>query len=305
MSESLQDKPKAMAGKAFMLISKSKFREIVATVLPSRFMSYRDYLAASYEALKASLESYSWVQFAEDLGFPKGNAIHLVMRGKRRLTSRATARIVAAFDLRNVERQYFETLVELNNAKTAPDREIALARLEGLKARELVEGARHKLADKQLRYFSEWFHPVVREAFQLADFDPDPEWIAQRIHPRLRVSDVKASLALLKELGLVTTKGKPRLAQTDVVTPDGGSDMAIYLYLKRMSELGAEALMNLPEHRRDISAVTISGSQETIVKIKAEIAAFHDRLLKLSEEDKGRDQILHVNIQLFPFTKER
>ena len=271
-------------------------------MLPSRFLSYREYLQAVYQAVKESLDAYSWIQFAEDLGFPKGNALHLVMRGKRRLTNKASDRIIAALDLRHLERQYFEALVRLNNAKDPVEKEKSLAHLEDLKSRELGSHSPHELADKQLRYFSQWFHPVVREAFKLKNFEAKAEWIARHIHPRLRENEVEASIKLLQELGLVTEN--LQLAQSDVTTPEGGADMAIYLYLKRMTELGTDALMNLPDHRRDISAVTIAGSQATIDKIKEEISLFQKRLLELSEADTERDQILHVNIQLFPFTKE-
>ena len=93
------------------------------------------------------------------------------------------------------------------------------------------------------------------------------------------------------------------LSQADVVADVSIADMGLLLFVKKMTELGIDALMRLPETRRDISAVTICGSQKTLEKIKKAIAQFQDRLLTLANEDEDRDQIFQINIQAFPFTK--
>jgi len=265
-------------------------------------LSYRDFLHALYNAAKASLPRYSYVQFAEDVGFPKSNALHLILNGKRRLTKSGTAKVVAALELRGVERQFFETLVAMNNAKDSGTKERAAKKLESLKSRSLAS----PLAERQLEYFAKWYHPVIREMLSVPGADQKAETIAKRIEPKVSVQDIKDSIKLLKKLDLVRwDKAAHRyvLPTEDVATSEEVYELGLFLYLKSVTELGTDALMRLPEHRRDMSAVTIAGSEATLQKIKAEVAAFHERLLAISREAPSSEHVYQVNIQVFPFTR--
>jgi len=268
------------------------------------FLSYRDYLESLYAQAKEKADNYSYLQFSEDLGFPKNNGMHLILRNKRRLTSAATLKIIDALDLKFERRIYFEAMVEANNTRDPARKDAALRKMEEVKRKTLADG--NFLESRQiLQYFSEWYNPVILEAFRLNDFKPDPEWLSQIIEPRVTPQEVSKSFELLKNIGAISQAKKSlMLSQTDVVADESIADMGLLLFVKKMTELGIDALMRLPETRRDISAVTICASQETLVKIKKEIAQFQDRLLAMASEDEGRDQIFQINIQAFPFTKQ-
>ncbi len=267
------------------------------------FLSYRDFIESIYAQAKERSDSYSYLQFSEDLGFPKNNGLHLILRNKRRLTNAATQKIVDTLDLRFDRRIYFEAMVEANNTQDPARKEIALRKMEDIKRKTLTNG--NQLESSQLlQYFSEWYNPVILEAFRLRNFEADPEWLSQIIEPRVTPQDAAKSFELLKSIGAITqSKRSLMLNQSDVVADESIADMGLLLFVKKMTELGIDALMRLPESRRDISAVTICASQKTFEKIKKEIADFQDRLLALSNEDEDRDQILQINIQAFPFTK--
>src|SRR4029079_18060633 len=94
-----------------------KLIQAIASRVPvTRFLDYREYLQAVYLALKQELGTYSYLNFADDLGFSKTNVIHLIIKGKRPLTGKAADRITSTFDMRSNERKYFEQLVELQNS---------------------------------------------------------------------------------------------------------------------------------------------------------------------------------------------
>ena len=267
------------------------------------FLSYRDYLESLYAQAKEKADNYSYLQFSEDLGFPKNNGMHLILRNKRRLTNAATLKIIEALDLKFERRIYFEAMVEANNTTDAARKDIALRKMEEVKRKTLAHG--NFLESSQiLQYFSEWYNPVILEAFRLNDFKADSEWVSQIIEPRVTAQEVAKSFELLKNIGAISQSKKSlMLSQADVVADESIADMGLLLFVKKMTELGIDALMRLPETRRDISAVTICGSQKTLEKIKKEIAQFQDRLLTLANEDEDRDQIFQINIQAFPFTK--
>jgi uncharacterized protein (TIGR02147 family) len=196
-------------------------------------------------------------------------------------------------------------MVQANNSLDPASKDAALKKMEDIKRKSLAQGNFFE-SSQLLRYFSEWYNPVILESFRLNDFQPDPEWLSQIVEPRVTPQEVAKSFELLKSIGAISqSKKSMMLNQFDVVADESIADMGLLLFVKKMTELGIDALMRLPESRRDISAVTICGSQKTLDKIKKEIADFQDRLLVLAAEDEDRDQILQINIQAFPFTKSK
>ena len=52
-----------------------KLRELVEQCQPPHFLSYRDFLAKLYDLAKTELKPYSYLVFAEDLGFSRTNVL--------------------------------------------------------------------------------------------------------------------------------------------------------------------------------------------------------------------------------------
>jgi uncharacterized protein (TIGR02147 family) len=271
-------------------------------VRPTQFLDYRKFLQEVYAWFKTHLDSYSYLQFAEDLGFSQSNMIHLAIRGKRHLRMKSVQKIVESLGLKGAERQYFETLVRYNSARLASEREVYFQRLVAIKNRTLTS----KIEQSQLEYYSEWYHPVIREMVNMPDFQGDAGWIAARIQPRILPEQARKSLELLVELGLVEyseEKQKHVLTQRNVTTGDEVTHMAVTRYHQRVIEIGRESITQVPSVRRDISGLTLSVSQEVAQKIKAEIQKFRKHLLAIADESVEPDEIVQVNIQMFPFTK--
>ena len=107
---------------------------------PQRFLDYREYLRAAYTWLKERLVRYSYLQFAEDLGFSRTNVVHLVIRGRRPLTINAAKRVGRAFGLADADQTYLITLCEYQNAKDEAVRAVFHDRLIDLR-RALSGGA--------------------------------------------------------------------------------------------------------------------------------------------------------------------
>ena len=79
--------------------------------------------------------------------------------------------------------------------------------------------------------------------------------------------------------------------------------MALARYHQQMIDLGKQSLTTIAGKKRDISAITLCIDEKTSVKIKSLIHEFQERLLSEAELCEGKDRILQINMQLFPFTK--
>lgn len=285
-------------------VKRSVLAAIAQEIDVLKYLDYRIFLNAIYLKLKEQEERYSYLQYADDLGFSQTNVIHLVIRKKRKLSPKSVEKIVEAFDLRKTHRLYFEALVGYAHARTPRKRELFFDRLHQLKAKSLVTS----LDQTQLEYYSAWYHPVIRELIAMPDFVEDPEALAARLTPRVTPEQVRKSFDLLLALNLIVREPETgRLRQTKNIVTTGNeiAAMSVVRYHQNVIEIGRESITSVPARRRDVSAVTICVSDETAAKMKEEIQAFRKRLLMLADDAGGGEHVYQLNIQLFPFTSEQ
>lgn len=281
---------------------KNPLKEVCQQIKPSQYLEYEPFLEDVFQWIKLRSKSYSYILFAEDLGFSKTNVIHLMIRGKRRLSVKGAERIIEALLIKSTERLYLETMVRYQNARLASDRETFFARLMELKSKSLSS----PLEQSQLEYYNEWFHPVIREMIGIRGFNPDPYWIVKHIEPRVLPDQARKSLALLEELEMVKrneNKNQLELTQQHISTGDEIASHAVVRYHQRTIEIAREAVMNFDHTERNISSVTMSISEDVFEKITNEISEFRKRILEISEQSNDPDRVYQLNIQLFPFTK--
>ena len=274
-------------------------KNAVDSLLVTDHLAYKDYLQAIYVLVKKQLRSYSYLQFAADLGFPRSNVIHLMICGRRKLTSKAAVRIVDSLQLSGIQKNYFETLIRYENSINPDERKDFFQALLLMK-NQTVKSA---LAQSQMTFFHEWYHPVIYEMMRFPDFSSDPYSIAERIKPRIRPEQARKSLDLLEKLGLAVFDGVARRhvpTSNQVTTGDEIASIAIVRYHQRMIDLGKEAITSFGEAERDISAIAIAVSSDTGARIKSEIQAFRKRILTLADEARDTQRVYQMNIQFFP-----
>lgn len=267
------------------------------------FLSLRDYLQSYYDWRKATVGSFSYRQFAEDMGFARSNILHLVIQGKRPLTRSSEAKLIAGLELSEKSAQYFHALAGITRAKTEEDSQQAIAKVTTLKQGQLKNSLDHD----QYAYYSEWWHTVVREMVALDNFVYDPKWIASRIWPKVTVEQVEESLELLKKLELIVfDKVENRWQQTQqmIAAIPEVRKMSVVRYHNASITQGLKALNELSGEQRHISALTLSVNEEQVKRIRDAIKRFQSELLQIEQDGReGSDRVVQMNIQLFPSTQ--
>ena len=241
------------------------------------YMEPSAYLLALYEKSKSLSDSYSYLKYAEDLGFAPTGIMNQIVRGRRPLTLKMAKQIVEAIELSGRERRYFLTLVEYARAADSVERETLFRKLVVIKE-ESIE----TLQDRHiLSYYSEWFHPVIREMVGAPQFKEDPEWIAARLMPRVRPEQARKSLELLEQLGLIQRNSAGLLVQThkSLSTARDVESIAITRYHQQMIEIGKESITRIPGDKRSITAVSIRISPERGKELMDAINEFQMKVL--------------------------
>lgn len=284
-------------------MTKTQLRQIAQRLQVTEYPDYKTFLAALYTEAKKADPSYSFALLSADLELGSSNA-HSIIHGKRPLTEKAGKKIAEALHLTGLARRYFLALIKQTRARNAADRDAAFEERLDVKRQVLP----NELSRDQLDFFAHWYNAAILELLRLPRAQDDAEWIAGELRPEIPTAAAKDALSLLKRLGyLKESKEHGRLVPTEVTITSGNEvrGLAITSYHRQMLALAAQALDQIPQAERDVSAVTVTATAEQFAKIKDEIVALRKRLLAgASDAPTDGATIYQVNVQLFPLVKK-
>lgn len=282
--------------------SRQALRKIAGEVQVTQHLSYRDFLRALYTRAKAEISSYSYLQFAEDLGFSRTNVLRLVIVGERPLTAKAASKIAKAIDLHGSSLRYWTTLVNYANERLPQQRDQLFRLLMSYKTRAEPVA----LGATEAEYYGEWYHPVIREMTALQGFDGSAEWLKARLAFPLRLEQIKRSLELLAQLGYIRLDkraGRYVRSEQRVATDAEVDSLAVVRYHQKMIEIGRESITTVDEDQRDVRAVTVTLPKDRIAVLKGKIEEWVNEIAAMEEDGVAGDEVIQVNVQMFPFTK--
>jgi uncharacterized protein (TIGR02147 family) len=265
-----------------------------------QYSNYRTYLADYYEAKKAQSPIFSHRYFAQKAGISSPNYLKLVMDGKRNLTKKSLVKFAAGLGLKGLRAEFFENLVFFNQAEALPERNVYY----GLILRTRAKAGLRRLDEAQFHLFSDWRHIAVRELAAVKGFRPDARWVTKKMGKAITEKEAEESLKLLAVLGLLK-KTANGFAQSDVniTTADEVRSLLVKNYHHQMIRMAAASLDNLPSAQRDISSITIPIHARDFAKVKEQIQLMRKELLNLAAEPGAGEDVVQVNIQLFPLTE--
>ena len=265
-----------------------------------KYTNYRVYLRDYYEFKKKTVPAFSLRFFAEKAGLSSHAHLKLTIDGKRNITKNTVVKLIHGLGLENQRAAYFESLVFFNQAQTDADKQVYYAQLLKASPRSKL----HKMDKAQFRIFREWHHSVILEMVALKDFRPIPDWISKRLRGLVTPAQVTESLKLLVELGLlVKTANGFRQRDPLITTDDEVQDLMVKMYHLQMLKLSAGMLSDLPGAQRDISALTFSIRREDFPNLKKHLQLMRKELLDFSAKSGEAEDVVQVNIQLYPLTR--
>ncbi|OWV03966.1 MULTISPECIES: TIGR02147 family protein [unclassified Fibrobacter] len=265
-----------------------------------QYTNYRVYLRDYYEYKKKTTAAFSLRFFAEKAGLSSHAHLKLAIDGKRNITKNTATKLIHGLGLENQRAAYFESLVFFNQATTDEDKKIYYAQLIKASPRSKL----HKMDKAQLRIFKEWHHSAILEMVGLKDFRPIPDQISKRLRGLITPAQVTESLNLLLELGLlVKTANGYRQSNPLITTDDEVQDVVVKMYHNQMLSLSNKMLNDLPGAERDVSALTFGIKRSDFVNLKKHLQLMRKELLDFSAKAGEAEEVVQINIQLFPLTR--
>ena len=266
------------------------------------YLDYRAYLRDFYIEQKARGRGFSYRSFSRRAKLRSPNYLKLVIDGERNLTERMAARFAVGCGLDGEEAEFFVDLVAFAQAKTATEKAACYRKLTGSRRYRSA----HELEVAQADYHSKWYLPAIRELVAREDFADDPEWIASRLRPRIDPAEAAEGLALLLRIGLLV-RGPDGIAQGEPLVSTGPEAAGVHVvaYHRAMLEQASASLDHFTGVERDISALTLCVGPDGLRRLKDRIRRFRRELLELSALEDDPEQVVQVNLQLFPLSSRR
>ena len=249
----------------------------------------------------ASTNALTFGSPAVGLGSP--NYLKLVMDRERNLSAEMAERFATACGLTGDAAAFFQALVSFNQARTADERGESYAKLSSFRRYRSAQ----KLELAHAAYHSLWYLPAIRELAARRDFRDDPAWIARQLLPAITSGEAADALATLERLGLLVRDEEGRLRQGQALLTTGPESRHVHLraYNRTMIERAAAAIDVVPAPERDVSSLTVCLGPNGLARFKERIARFRRELLELSALESAPEQVVQVNFQLFPLSRER
>lgn len=262
------------------------------------YLDYRAFLKEMVAYKKQKSAGFSYRSFSRIAGFKSPNFLQLVVNGQRNLTNESIAKVTKGFALKKQEREFFENMVFMNQAKSHEEKDHYYKKMRGARGYAKI----NRVEKEQYEYFSRWYYPVIRELVTLGEANYPPEKLAAMLKPGISTAEVARAVHLLERLNMIKRDKSGKWVQSDrILTPGPDIQSLILINLhKELLRISMEALDRFPAEQREFNSMILSTRKENIPVIKEKMKKFRDEILELISDDAPSDQVLQLNLQLFP-----
>lgn len=267
-----------------------------------QFTHFRKYLD-EYQAARVQTDpDFTRAGACVLLGLPKTRSYYNdIIKGKK-LSTRMIPKFVEVLGLNKKEAKYFETMVNMDQAKTATERNAFFEEL--LKQHP---DSHRILNEDAYEYYNHWYNSVLFTALEVVDVSDDLEPIQKLIFPKVSVGTLKRSLELLERLGFVrkNENGFWKSCRDAVSSGDYNNSDLVRQYQLQSFELSKQALLASDGRSSDMATFTFSVSDDAFKAIAKEIQGLKARVRKIIMLDKKKATGVHqLNVHLFTNLKK-
>jgi uncharacterized protein (TIGR02147 family) len=263
-----------------------------------KYLDYREFLKDWIEWRRAKDRDFSQRVFAREAGLPLSSSSLLpaVLKGRRNLSQNLRVQFSAALKLGDRDSQYFELLVQFNQAKGMEEKNHFFSQLTKFRTSRA-----QILQETQMEFFSKWAYSAVRNYFGMDSRQANPAVIGQKLLPKVPANEVQEAIRLLLELGLIKkTANGFTVADRHIFTSKDVQAKSARGHLKELTRMGMEVLDQVPPEARQYNALMFTISEAGFQTVKDRIRSFMEELREIIDRDHGEDRIYSMTLQLFP-----
>ena len=263
------------------------------------YTDFRKFLADFYEARKSRDRKFSHRFIQEKVGASSAGWFADVIKGRTNITGSHVVALSKLLLLKPAETDYFEAMVQFGQAGSLEERTRYFHKMLAFK-----EVRADMVGMDRLEFYSKWYHGAIRELLFFHPFRGDYAELARKLSPPIRQAEARESVALLERLGMIEPNQIGGYKSKEAVLKKDSSFPSVVManFLKANMELAIEALDRYSKEERDVSALTISLSDQAFAQAKEDIRALRKKILAMTEVDVAPTKVYQCNFQFFPLS---
>jgi len=266
------------------------------------FDNYLDYLGYIAKLEKQNSESSPLVKWAKRLGFNSPSSLTMVLKGQRLPSKDLTQALIFDLKLDPEEKRYFELLIRLEKLKRKKgDVSIVLKELS-----KFNKNNKHSISLNEFEYISDWQFLAIKQLVKTKDFEEDFVWISKKLKGKITPAQVKNSLQILINLGILSRRkdGQLFVSRESIESSNDIPSAAIKEHHKQMMQRASEAIDEQDVSLRQVNSMTFRIDPNKIDAAKEKVLQF---IYEFNDEygmDKAGGELYQLNVQLFGHTDD-
>lgn len=266
------------------------------------YHSSTEFLRDTWNEKRKTNPSFSIRAWAKMMGMKAHGPLHQMVLGNRSIPKKYVIPLAKSLKLESKEIIYFETLIDLERAKSPELKQLYAERLQDLVPKKKISF----LEVENFRYLKDPLHMLILEMTMLKDFKSDAKWIKERINLNCTVSEVEDALDRLVTLGLMSEDQQGNFSKTNknLYSKQDVKDLGLQEYHKNLMKLAGTALEKQEVSEREFNAYSISIEKNKIPRAKELIRKFmNDFAIEIEAKPNEAEETYQLNIQFFGMTK--
>lgn len=268
------------------------------------YNNFREFLKDYYDDQKLHRTGFTYARFSERAGIQSPNYYKLVMDGQKKLTPSNLVKFSLALKLEDGEKDFFEALVQFNQAATQTEREYFFDRLKRLREQKSGVLSKRIVEEYEFESISSWTYHAVMLLTGLKSFRESPRWISKKLFGLISESEVVAILARLEAIGLLVRDKKGRLGQSHkrIKTRPELKRQSAQIFYEGLLGRAARSLSIDGGEAREFGAYMVGLSPRQVPELKKKVREFMNDLNEWALENDDPEQIYAMVFGGFPLS---
>jgi uncharacterized protein (TIGR02147 family) len=266
------------------------------------YSDFRKFLDDYYKSSKKEKSYFSYRYIASRVGFKSAGHFTQILNGQANLSQHLISRFIDFLKFSRREAEYFELLVNFNQAKTQDDKKRYFERMAKYKEIKM-----RILNPDEYEFYRKWYYAAICDILSFYPFKGDFHELARMVEPAISPAKARTAIELLEKLHLIRANENGVYEKTDTAISAGsqGNSIALTNHAIEMIDLAKDSISRLPKEDRNISWVGVAVSPPTFETIQEEIRALRKRIIAYAQEDMNPEKrVYHFNMQFFPLSKK-
>lgn len=262
---------------------------------------FRKFMQDYFEEQKKMRSVFSHRFFAAKAGFSSSSYCLNVIRGRFNLTPKSIEKISKAMDFEPLQKEYFEALVQYNQAQQVDERDQAWKQI--LQIRKQIEFTH--ITTREQAYFSKWYYPVIRELAADTQWHGDYRVLARSLTPQITTEEARDAVKNLLEWGLLRKLDDGRYVQTSQMLDAAEiPPIALRQIRREYIQHAIGAVESMPKDERFAAFTTLAMSESSYNYAVDVLEEARKKIIARASNDTNVERVYEMMLVAFPMSKK-